>query len=46
MTTLRWLDAATIVRQLHLAVPRPQRKLIELLGDSLEEIASPFASRA
>lgn len=31
-----------IVRQVHLAVPRDRRPLVELLGASLEEIASPF----
>jgi len=34
-----------ILQELSIAVPRSQRKYIEMLGDSLEEITAPFINR-
>jgi DNA-binding CsgD family transcriptional regulator len=34
-----------ILHELYMAVPKPQRKYVELLQDNLEEITSPFVSR-
>ena len=34
-----------IIHELYMAVPRAQRKYVELLRDNLEEIASPFVNK-